>query len=100
MRSPFSGCAVALGAGVWLELARGRDALFNAPLPKLFLTAREGAIYPMGGPAVQQFVAPASPFPDSLTGPIDIGTGRHYAQEDQPERIAQEIEAWDVDTFG
>ena len=86
--------------GVWFELQRGRHALFSNPTPKLFLTAQNGIVFPPGSDSVELFIESSSRFPESLTGPIDIGVARHFGQEDQPENIASAIINWDRDVFG
>lgn len=77
----------------------GRNVVFTTPLPKLFLTAQEGLLFPPRSRLIEQFINASSPFPESLTGPVDIGLARHYGQEDQPENIANVIIDWDRQTF-
>eukprot|EP00803_Ostreobium_quekettii_P010963 evm.model.scf_523.2 EVM.evm.TU.scf_523.2 scf_523:27489-30148(+) len=94
-----AGMVVPSPSGVWLEMQRGRNALFRRPVPKLFLTAENGIIFPPGSPFLAAFVDAASAFPDSLTGPINVGLAGHYAQEDQPENISRAIMEWHDATF-
>lgn len=64
-----------------------RRWLEQAPLPKLLLWARPGAI--LKEPAVRELEA-ALPNLRSVC----VGRGKHYLQEDQPEAIGKAIADW------
>eukprot|EP01025_Chloroclados_australasicus_P059183 TRINITY_DN7474_c0_g1_i5.p1 TRINITY_DN7474_c0_g1~~TRINITY_DN7474_c0_g1_i5.p1 ORF type:complete len:402 (-),score=42.59 TRINITY_DN7474_c0_g1_i5:324-1367(-) len=78
---------------VWYLMQKGRAQFFNTPLPKLFMTAFPGAIFPTGSPLTNIVIELAQIQNGSLTY-VDIGEGSHYVQEDEPDAIGTALRDW------
>ena len=87
-------------AGVWFAMQRGRNVLFNNPIPKLLLVGTPGVVFRQNSTALNMYVDLASTIPESFTGPISVGQAIHYLQEDQPMNLVNEILKWDSQIFG